>query len=95
MRRFKTVLALPLSLLAAEPLPKTVEKVCTKCHPASVFTSKRQTRAEWADIVSEMKNYGAKGTRAEFQQVIDYLAKAFPADPARKPPAAPRPNIPR
>ena len=82
MKRFNALLAIPL-LAAAQPLPAgrgrdVVHRVCTKCHAATVFTTQSHTREEWADIVQEMRNAGAKGSKAEFRTIVDYLARAFP-----------------
>jgi competence protein ComEA len=82
LTRFNTLLAIPL-LAAAQPLPSgrgrdTVARVCTRCHATSVFASQQHTRGEWADIVDEMQNAGAKASKAEFRQIVDYLARTFP-----------------
>jgi competence protein ComEA len=73
---------LPL-LAAAQPLPAgrgrdTVARVCTRCHAATVFSSQQHSREEWGDIVHEMQNAGAKASKAEFRQIVDYLARTFP-----------------
>ena len=83
--RFKPIpalLVIPM-LLVAESLPagrgrEVVQRVCTKCHASTVFSVQRHTRSEWRDIVHEMQNAGAKASRADFERVVDYLAKTFP-----------------
>jgi len=82
LTRFNTLFLIPL-LAAAQPLPPgrgrdTVARVCTHCHAAGVFTSQQHTREEWLDIVHEMQNAGAKASKAEFRQIVDYLARTFP-----------------
>lgn len=85
MSRFKPfppLLALPL-LLSAQSLPggrgrDVVRRVCTRCHTSTVFAAHSHTRAEWADIIHEMQNAGAKANKTEFRQIVDYLAKTFP-----------------
>jgi hypothetical protein len=82
LKRFNAVLVIPL-LAAAQPLPPgrgrdVVQRVCTKCHAATVFETQRHTRREWADIVREMQNAGAKASKTEFRAIVEYLAKTFP-----------------
>ena len=60
------------------PGKATVERVCSACHMVEVFAGKAHTKDEWSDIVDEMKNAGAKATKAEFRQIVTYLAKSFP-----------------
>jgi mono/diheme cytochrome c family protein len=56
----------------------TVKKVCAPCHPAELVLGKGMSREQWGGIVSNMISRGAKGTEAEFAQVVDYLAKNLP-----------------
>ena len=68
---------------AAQTLPngpgkKTVERVCSGCHAIDVFAGKPHSRQEWSSIVDEMKNAGAKASKAEFREIIAYLARSFP-----------------
>ena len=82
MTRFNTLFLIPL-LTAAQPLPagrgrETVARICTQCHAATVFASQQHTRGEWLDIVHEMQNAGAKASKAEVRQIVDYLARTFP-----------------
>lgn len=82
LRRFNALLVFPL-LVSADPLPAgrgrdTVQRVCTRCHAASVFTVQSHTRAEWLDIVHEMQNAGAKASKQDVRQIVDYLARTFP-----------------
>jgi cytochrome c5 len=63
------------------PGKATVQRVCSKCHAVEVFAGKAHTKQEWSSIVEEMKNAGAKATKAEFRQIIAYLAKNFPTKP--------------
>jgi cytochrome c oxidase cbb3-type subunit 3 len=48
------------------------------------------TREEWSGVVAGMISRGAKGTQAEFQQVIDYLARNLPPKQPAGNPASPR-----
>ena len=56
----------------------TVERVCSRCHAVEVFAGKAHTKQEWSSIVDEMKNAGAKASKAEFREIIVYLARSFP-----------------
>jgi hypothetical protein len=86
LTRFKALW--PVFVLAAragvaQGLPKgrgrdAVQRVCSRCHAVTVILNQGHTRTEWADIVEEMENYGAAARRAEFRQIVDYLARNFP-----------------
>jgi len=56
---------------------KTVERVCATCHELDVVTDKKLERAQWQDIVNEMIGFGAKLTKSQASDVINYLAKNF------------------
>jgi cytochrome c oxidase cbb3-type subunit 3 len=60
------------------PGRETVRKICAACHPAELVLGKGMSREQWGGIVSNMITRGAKGTEAEFAQVVDYLAKNLP-----------------
>ena len=73
----------------------TVKRVCGACHPAEVVLAKGMTREQWGSIVSNMISRGAKGTDAEFAQIIDYLSTNLPPKaPAATAGAAKRPRRP-
>src|SRR4051812_41466755 len=59
-----------------------VQKACNVCHPATLVMGRQLSRDEWGAEVTKMVEQGAKLTDAEFTQVVDYLAKTFPPDPA-------------
>ena len=68
--------------LAADALPpgsarKTVERVCGTCHDLSVVTDKKLDRAQWQDIVNEMIGFGAKLSKSQAADVVNYLARNF------------------
>lgn len=46
------------------------------------------SREQWGGIVSNMISRGAKGSEADFAQVVDYLSKNLPPTAAGKAPAA-------
>jgi CO dehydrogenase/acetyl-CoA synthase alpha subunit len=61
------------------PMHDTVTKACAQCHSADVVSSERKTRAGWADTVNQMVANGAQVSDADFDKVVDYLAKNFGA----------------
>jgi virginiamycin B lyase len=56
-----------------------VEAVCTACHEASNFTTKRMTKPQWQAKVLEMLQECPDVTQQEREKIVDYLAKNFPA----------------
>ncbi|MGH9609610.1 MAG: hypothetical protein ACRD34_08025 [Bryobacteraceae bacterium] len=75
------------SQLPPGPGRKTVEVICSGCHPATIVLGRRDSKQGWALLVSDMVNKGATGTDAEFNTIIDYLAKHFPKNSDSKPAA--------
>lgn len=75
--------------LYAQNLPEgagkeVVERACSICHEATIVMGRNMNRDQWRAEVTRMVQEGAKLTDAEFTLVVDYLAKAFPSDPADK-----------
>ena len=58
----------------------TFKKVCTQCHDVEGVPQLRYSRADWASLVYSMKDMGADATKAELEEIIDYLAKNFGKD---------------
>lgn len=54
-----------------------VVKVCTSCHDADNFTSKKHTKAEWKEVVDTMIAYGAEVADEQVEIITTYLAKNF------------------
>ncbi|HEX7359269.1 MAG TPA: cytochrome c [Bryobacteraceae bacterium] len=75
------------SQLPDGPGKATVEAVCSGCHPATMVLGHRDTKEGWAQVVSDMVAKGANGTDAEFNTIINYLAKHFPKNSSSKPAA--------
>ena len=50
-----------------------------------MFSAKACPREQWGGIVSNMISRGAKGTDAEFAQIVDYLAPTFRPNPRATP----------
>jgi cytochrome c5 len=71
--------ALAATALPEGPGRKTVERVCGNCHELDVVTDKRLDRAQWQDIVNEMIGFGAKLSKGQATDVINYLARNFGA----------------
>jgi hypothetical protein len=77
---------LPATSVQAQDLPDGAGKdlvmnVCTVCHEASRFTSKKKTKEEWNDTVDKMAARGAKASDQEFETIVAYLAKYFGKEP--------------
>ena len=71
-------------VLPEGPGKDLVEAVCTACHTLERVVAKRATKAEWQDKVLEMLQEDPDITQQERDQIVEYLAKAFPPKPAGK-----------
>jgi len=60
------------------------ERICAQCHELARSISLRQDRAGWQATMDKMVTLGAKGSDKEFQAVVEYLARNFPADEVPK-----------
>jgi cytochrome c5 len=60
------------------PGKELVQAVCTACHTLERVIAKRATKAEWQDKVLEMLQEDPDITQQERDQIVEYLAKAFP-----------------
>ena len=67
--------------LPAGPGRETMKRICGACHGAENVAGMAKTREEWGALVGEMVADGAQGTEAEFNEIVDYLATAFPKTP--------------
>jgi mono/diheme cytochrome c family protein len=94
MNRLKIVFFVAASLLLAHraqaqlpdaPGRETFTRICSVCHPAEIVLGRGMTREQWGGIVSNMISRGAKGSDAEFAEIVDYLAKNLPAKPEAAP----------
>lgn len=74
----------PPPALPEGPGKELVEAVCTACHSLERVVAKRATKAEWQDKVLEMLQEDPDVTQQERDQIVDYLAKNFPAKGAPK-----------
>jgi cytochrome c oxidase cbb3-type subunit III len=67
-----------------------VQKICGTCHSASMVLGRSSSREEWSEVIANMVARGAKGTSAEFGQVLDYLTANLGPKQAAPGTAAPR-----
>jgi competence ComEA-like helix-hairpin-helix protein len=69
-------------LIAADDLPpgaggRVASKVCTACHDVDQIRQRRLSRDEWAEIVDDMVDRGAKPTAQEENAILAYLEENF------------------
>jgi len=62
-------------------------RVCSKCHSPDNVIAAGQSRAGWQDTLEDMAGRGAEGSDDDFNAILNYLAKNYPA------PTAPRLNV--
>jgi competence protein ComEA len=53
-------------------------RVCSQCHEPEKVADQQFDRAGWKDVVDQMASKGAQASDAEFDQIVNYLANAFP-----------------
>src|SRR5690348_4003653 len=53
------------------------QKMCSQCHGLDVALAQPQTRDHWRSVVQDMVARGARGTDAEIDEVVDYLATHY------------------
>lgn len=85
---FGACIAFSLAVAQAQDLPPgkgkdLVENSCGSCHGLDVVVAQHATKDGWQSIVDYMVSRGATGTPEEIQTIVDYLAKNFPAAPAK------------
>jgi hypothetical protein len=54
-------------------------KVCSQCHEPEVAAAQQLDFAGWKELVDQMASKGANASEQEFDQIVRYLAGAFPA----------------
>ena len=64
--------------LPAGPGRELTIRVCSKCHLPTVVAYQQLDLLGWKTVVDLMASQGALGTDADFDQIVQYLAKAFP-----------------
>jgi competence protein ComEA len=55
-----------------------VIRICSKCHEPEKVADQQFDRAGWKRLVDDMAGQGAAATDEEFDEIVRYLAKAFP-----------------
>lgn len=81
--------AIPCGSVWAQNLPdapgKTeTMKVCSGCHEVTRATSMHLDRAGWQSEMEKMISLGAKGSPEEFESILNYLSKNYPAEEVPK-----------
>jgi competence protein ComEA len=77
--------AFPSAAVWAQNLPEgpgkaETMKVCSGCHEVTRATSLHLDRAGWQTEMEKMISLGAKGSPEEFENILNYLSKSFPAE---------------
>ena len=54
-------------------------RVCSQCHSPDLAADQQLDPAGWKSVVDLMAGQGALATDAEFDEIVRYLANAFPA----------------
>ena len=52
--------------------------VCSPCHAPDSVADQDLDAAGWKDLVDQMASMGADATDAQLDQIVHYLATAFP-----------------
>lgn len=53
-------------------------RVCSQCHDPEWAADYGNDEKAWKATVEQMRKQGAQATEAEFEQIVKYLAQAFP-----------------
>ena len=65
--------------LPAGPGRELMIRVCSQCHSPDVAADQQLDPAGWKSMVDQMAAKGAVATDAELDEIVRYLANAFPA----------------
>lgn len=89
----------PAAATGSNPLPEgagrdTMIRVCSTCHAPELAATERHDAKGWTEVVQLMATRGAMASDAEFNEIVGYLARAFPASPVQPASSqgAPRPS---
>jgi len=71
------------TIACAQSLPEgqgkeLVEVICSSCHSTERIAAQHKTKPQWQDKVLEMLQEEIDVTQVEKDQIVEYLAKAFP-----------------
>jgi competence protein ComEA len=64
--------------LPAGPGRELMIRVCSSCHSPDVAADQQLDAAGWKTMVDQMAAKGAVATDPEFDEIVHYLANAFP-----------------
>jgi mono/diheme cytochrome c family protein len=64
--------------LPAGPGRELMIRVCSQCHSPDEAADEQLDPAGWKSLVDDMASKGAAATDAELDQIVHYLATAFP-----------------
>ena len=64
--------------LPAGPGRELMIRVCSPCHAPDVAADQQLDPAGWKTLVDRMASEGAVATDPEFDEIVQYLANAFP-----------------
>ena len=64
--------------LPAGPGRELMIRVCSECHSPDLAADQQLDPAGWESVVDLMAGQGALATEAEFEEIVQYLANAFP-----------------
>jgi competence protein ComEA len=75
-------LAASASSVGAQDIPdgrgkEPFVRIRSSCHALDDTVSRLLNREAWQQIILEMQNYGAKGTKDEFDAILDYVTTVF------------------
>lgn len=81
-----TALTIPM---AAQNLPDgpgkdATVRVCSSCHELARAISMHQDRAGWQTTIEKMISLGANASPEDFESILNYLSKNYPAAEAPK-----------
>jgi competence protein ComEA len=65
--------------LPAGPGRELTIRVCSQCHSPDMAADEQLDPAGWKSLVDEMAGKGAVATDAELDEIVRYLANAFPS----------------
>jgi hypothetical protein len=56
---------------------QSLQAVCAKCHNLELVTDTPRSFEEWQDTIQQMVDRGAKGTDAQFDDILDLLHRTL------------------
>jgi competence protein ComEA len=64
--------------LPAGPGRELMIRVCSQCHSPDTAADQQLDQEGWKSLVDQMASRGADATDAELDEIVQYLATAFP-----------------